>query len=376
VAFEVASRKHGLDALTSSQTEGLGNPHSVSHLQPNKPPARNLPLSTRPNRSRRAEPGTKLRDHGLNVPKVNQTEGLRNPHSVTRLQPNKPPARNPPLSDATKSLQARGDRDQAPTQRAILIIRENIPSGVHHTGPTTSRDIRTARADGHGLHFGTRYPTQSTARGPRSSPGSASPGTRWECPRRTNSARTTSRSVTRTSRRTGDSPPTPHHVLGARQTYLSPRTPPSPDAAGPTGVSGDSDTLTKGRHDKDVKGREARRLRPDLYLKETTGRQPPGPPGREPARPTQVLPRTRTTGILQPHRPNDLLPSRAQVARGTNYQVTGAGPKHTMSHNTPAQAQDSLNRNWTARSPTYRILDGTALHNSEFKFGMFAGYPK
>jgi hypothetical protein len=147
VALELASRKHGLDALTSSQTEGLGNPHSVSHLQPNKPPARNPPLTTRPNRSRRAGPGTKIREHGLNVPKVNQTEGLGNPHSVSYLQPNKPPARNPPLSDATKSLQARGDRDQAPTQMVIHIIWENIPSGVNHTGPTTSRDIRTARAD-------------------------------------------------------------------------------------------------------------------------------------------------------------------------------------------------------------------------------------
>ena len=77
------------------------------------------------------------------------------------------------------------------------------------------------------------------------------------CPRRTNSARTTSRPVTRTNRRTGDSPPTPHHVLGrvGRSCPLEPH--PSPDAAGPTGVSGDSDTLTKARHDKDVKGPRA-----------------------------------------------------------------------------------------------------------------------
>jgi hypothetical protein len=62
-----------------------------------------------------------------------------------------------------------------------------------------------------------------------------------------NSARTTSRPVTRTSRRTGDLPPTPHHVLGrgGRSCPLEPH--PSPDAAGPTGVSGDSDTLTKGK---------------------------------------------------------------------------------------------------------------------------------
>ncbi len=82
------------------------------------------------------------------MPKVNQTEGLRNPHSVTRSQPSQPPARLSPLPDATKSLQSRGDRDHAPTQTAIHIFKENIPSGVHRTGTTTSRDIRTARADG------------------------------------------------------------------------------------------------------------------------------------------------------------------------------------------------------------------------------------
>ena len=73
---------------------------------------------------------------------------MRNPHRVTRLQPSQPPARYPPLCDATKSLQSRGDRDHAPTQMAIHIIKENNRSGVHRTGPTTSRDIRTARADG------------------------------------------------------------------------------------------------------------------------------------------------------------------------------------------------------------------------------------
>jgi hypothetical protein len=34
VALELASQKHGLDTLTSSQTEGLGNRHSVSRQQP------------------------------------------------------------------------------------------------------------------------------------------------------------------------------------------------------------------------------------------------------------------------------------------------------------------------------------------------------
>ena len=136
----------------------------------------------------RTGPGIKLREHGLNVPKVNQTEGMRNPHSVTRPQPNQPPARNPPLLDATKSLQSRGDRDQAPIKMAIHIIKENNRSGVHRTGPTTYQETSALhgptarpprRMNGHSLP---RYPTQSTARGPRTSPVSAPPGTRRESP--------------------------------------------------------------------------------------------------------------------------------------------------------------------------------------------------
>jgi hypothetical protein len=69
-------------------------------------------------------------------------------------------------------------------------------------------------------------------RGPRSSPGSAPnrdpAGVALAAP---NSARTTSRPVTRTNRRTGDLPPTPHHVpgRGGRSCPLEPH--PSPDAA-------------------------------------------------------------------------------------------------------------------------------------------------
>ncbi len=73
-------------------------------------------------------------------------------------------------------------------------------------GPT-ARPPR--KMNGHSLPFGTWYPTQFTARGPRSSPGSASPGTRRECSTR-QFRTTTSRPVTRISRRTGDSLPTPH----------------------------------------------------------------------------------------------------------------------------------------------------------------------
>ncbi len=84
------------------------------------------------------------------------------------------------------------------------------------------------------------------------------------CPRSTNSARTTSRPVTRTCRRAGDPPPTPHRMLGrgGRSCPLEPH----PDAAGPTGDSGDSDTFTKARRNIDVR---------------------PGRPGWPPRHPTQ-----------------------------------------------------------------------------------------
>jgi hypothetical protein len=73
------------------------------------------------------------------------------------------------------------------------------------------------------------------------------PGPVGSRPRRANSARTTSRPVTRSSRGTGDSPPTPHLVLGTRRTQLSTRPIPSPDTAGPTGKLGDSDTIAKSK---------------------------------------------------------------------------------------------------------------------------------
>ncbi len=105
-----------------------GDPHSVSYLRLNanpRPGTRDCP--TRPNRPVAREPGTKLREHGLIVPKVNQTEGLRNPHSVTRQQPNHSPVRNPPLPNATKSLQLRGDWDRTPTWMAVITVGEKRP---------------------------------------------------------------------------------------------------------------------------------------------------------------------------------------------------------------------------------------------------------
>jgi hypothetical protein len=130
-------------AHMQSDGEGLGNPHSASHLQPEsklRPGARHCP--TRPNRSSRAGPGTKLREHGLIVPKVNQTEGLRNPHSATRQQPNQPPARNPPLPAATKSLQSCGDRDRIPTQMSVISVETRYQCRApRHLQNSTLRDI-------------------------------------------------------------------------------------------------------------------------------------------------------------------------------------------------------------------------------------------
>jgi hypothetical protein len=93
--------------------------------------------------------------------------------------------------------------------------------------------------------LGTRLSPLLAGLGPP--PARPRPGPDGSRPRRANSARTTSRPVTRISRGTGDSPPTPHHVLGTRRTQLSTRPIPSPDTAGPTGKLGDSDTNAKSR---------------------------------------------------------------------------------------------------------------------------------
>jgi hypothetical protein len=148
------------------------------------------------------------------------------------------------------------------------------------------------------------------------------PGPGGSRPRRTNSARTTSRPETRISRRTGGPPPTPHHVLGTRRTQLSTRTTPAPDAAGPTGASGDSDTYTKERRNKDVRaGRPGMTIPANLNATEgrRAGQPPrpkPRPTGRKPdsrKSATQLPTRTRTgtrTGprgkIFQVNYPNEL----------------------------------------------------------------------
>ena len=114
------------------------------------------------------------------------------------------------------------------------------------------------------------------------------------CPRRTNSARTTSRPVTRTSRRTGEPPPTPHRCLGESHAAVH-SNPTLPDAAGPTGDSGDSDTFTKARRYKDVRARKARNDYPSIrrgappgrfrHLRPITAPRGPAPGNREVSHP-------------------------------------------------------------------------------------------
>jgi hypothetical protein len=145
--------------------------------------------------------------------------------------------------------------DKQPTNHRAGIrhrsTRPDRPSNIRHkcTGRRYNRRARRT-ATGYTLVFGTRFSPLLEGLGPP--PARPRPGPGRSRPRRTNPARTTSRPVTRTSRRTGDPPPTPHHVLGTRRTQPSTRTIPSPDAAGPTGASGDSDTNTKERCNKDV----------------------------------------------------------------------------------------------------------------------------
>jgi hypothetical protein len=206
---------------------------------------------------------------------------------------------------------------------------------------------------------GARYPTQSTARGPRSSLGSAawaSPGTRRECPRRTNSARTTSSPVTRTCRRTviRRRRRIPCLVRGRRSCPLEGSNPTF------TGCGRTNRRLRRlgyayqGKTRQGCQGMGGPGTPASDILNSTTSCQPPAPAGPGAGR---IDPKSAKRPL--PHRPNDSGPSRDTANQ------TGPGPKHAKGHDTLARAQDSLNRNWTARSPRYRTLDGAALHNSD-----------
>ena len=163
---------------------------------------------------------------------------------------------------------------------AVITVEGNTPTRAPQSrGLTNDRHLQ-ARADGlpprkmngHSLPFGTRYPTQSTARGPRSSPGPASPGTPAGValaapiphgPRAGQSLGIADELGNRRRRRI---------AAWARRTQLSTRTPPFTGCGRNTGGSGDSDTSTKARRYKDVRAGKAR----DDYPSTRRG----APPGR------------------------------------------------------------------------------------------------
>jgi hypothetical protein len=189
--------------------------------------------------------------------------GLRNPPCVTRTSapPNLAPARKTtparggqncfgrtetgtPLPHSRPSSTSGGGSRQAPNdvgQHAIN--QQQLRAGRWGTAAQYERPQSTP------LALGTRLSPLLEGLGPPSA--RPRPGPDGSRPRRTNTARTTSRPVTRISRNTGDLPPTPYHVLGTRRTQLSTRTTPSPDTAGSTGESGDSDTTAKARPRRD-----------------------------------------------------------------------------------------------------------------------------
>jgi hypothetical protein len=158
-------------------------------------------------------------------PRGPNKRGSGNPHGVSHSPPKREAsARNPQTArrDRGPSSYSEGARDQRP---------EEAPDwGPNDNENTLATSNRRARADGRSprnitdpqptsLVHGTRLSPLLEGLGPPSA--RPSPGPDGSCPRRTNSARTTSRPVTRNSRATGDPPPTPHHVLGTRRTQLS-----------------------------------------------------------------------------------------------------------------------------------------------------------
>ena len=163
---------------------------------------------------------------------------------------------------------------------AVITVEGNTSTRAPQSrGLTNDRHLQ-ARADGLTAaqderpqsSLGTRYPTQSTARGPRSSPGPASPGTPAGValaapiphgPRAGQSLGLADELGNRRRRRIA--------CLGEADA-ASTRTPPFTGCGRNTGGSGDSDTFTKARRYKDVRAGKAR----DDYPSTRRG----APPGR------------------------------------------------------------------------------------------------
>jgi hypothetical protein len=201
-----------------------------------RPGARDCP--TRLRAPSRAAPRDQDSEHGVKHTHVHHTkEGLRNPPSVTRnsapQQISFCPARRPTTSDGTRLLGHTGVRaththtfSRNQRRRAVDWAQMTMtPSPKSALTARGSKGGRRTNIIGHGPTFlvlGIRLSPLLAGLGPP--PARPRPGPDGSCPRRPNSARTTSRPVTRISRGTGDSPPTPYHVLGTRRTQLSTRT--------------------------------------------------------------------------------------------------------------------------------------------------------
>jgi hypothetical protein len=90
-----------------------------------------------------------FRELGLDtLPAIQPNNGMATRTRVSHLQLNANFGPGPATARRDQIAQSRGDQDQAPIKMAIHIFKENNRSGVHRMGPTTPRDIRTARADG------------------------------------------------------------------------------------------------------------------------------------------------------------------------------------------------------------------------------------
>jgi hypothetical protein len=122
-------------------------------------------------------------------PRTNGRRGCETRTAKPDISPTNLRVRNPPRSRATKPPPvARGPEPYPygwPSSKSRCIAdRSPRNSGSHRlqTSPRAGNDSTAAQDERPQPSLGTRYPTQSTARGPRSSPGSAQPGTWRELP--------------------------------------------------------------------------------------------------------------------------------------------------------------------------------------------------
>ncbi len=192
MALELVSRELDLNTLSSNQAEKAWQ---LAQRKPpaacNQTPARDPPLPDATKSLQSRGPRDQAPAARVNAPKVNQTEGLGNPHSVRRqtAQPTSGP--EPATVRRDQIAPVRGDRDRTPTNMAVITVevRHSKRSPDHHN-PYNNRH-HNARADGvtaaqdewplvFTLVLGTRLSPLLEGLGPP--PGSAPPGIRRESP--------------------------------------------------------------------------------------------------------------------------------------------------------------------------------------------------